>query len=47
VPWDTIRDAETDLAADALTVRCLQTADGGIPGSSAEPDLTATVAKAY
>jgi prolyl-tRNA synthetase len=47
VPWDAIRDAETDLAADALTVRCLQTADGGIPVSSAEPGLTATVAKAY
>ena len=47
VPWDLIRDSETDLAADALTVRCLQTADGGIPGSSAEPGLTATVAKAY
>jgi prolyl-tRNA synthetase len=47
VPWDVIRDAETDLAADALTVRCLQTADGGIPASSAEPGLIATVAKAY
>ena len=47
VPWDAIRDAETDLAADALTVRCLQTADGGIPGSSADSGLTATVAKAY
>jgi prolyl-tRNA synthetase len=47
VPWDAIRDAETDLAADALTVRCLQTADGGIPQSSADRDLTATVAKAY
>ena len=42
-----IRDAEVDLAADALTVRCLQRADGGIPGSSAEPGLIATVAKAY
>jgi prolyl-tRNA synthetase len=47
VPWDLVRDAELDLAADALTVRCLQTADGGIPGSSAESGLTATVAKAY
>jgi prolyl-tRNA synthetase len=47
VPWDAIRDAETDLAADALTVRCLQTAEGGIPGSSADAGLTATVAKAY
>jgi prolyl-tRNA synthetase len=47
VPWDLIRDSETDLAADALTVRCLQREDGGIPGSSAEPGLTATVGKAY
>ena len=47
VPWDRIRDAEVDLAADALTVRCLQRSDGGIPDSSADPDLTATVAKAY
>ena len=47
MPWDAIRDAETQLAADALTVRCLQRADGGIPGSSAEPDLVATVGKAY
>ncbi|MDQ3640238.1 MAG: His/Gly/Thr/Pro-type tRNA ligase C-terminal domain-containing protein, partial [Actinomycetota bacterium] len=47
VPWDRIRDAEVDLAADALTVRCLQRADGGIPDSSADSDLTATVAKAY
>jgi prolyl-tRNA synthetase len=47
VPWDLIRDSETDLAADTLTVRCLQTADGGIPRSSADAGLTATVAKAY
>ncbi len=47
VPWDLIRDSETDLAADALTVRCLQQADGAIPGSSADAGLIATVAKAY
>jgi len=47
VPWDRIRHAETDLAADALTVRCLQQAGGGIPGSSADEGLIATVAKAY
>jgi len=47
VPWDLIREVEVDLAKDALTVRCLQQADGGIPGSSADPDLIATVAKAY
>jgi prolyl-tRNA synthetase len=47
VAWDSIRDAEAELATDALTVRCLQTADGGIPGSSADPGLVATVGKAY
>jgi len=47
VPWDEIREAETDLAADALTVRCLQRDDGSIPGSSAENGLVATVGKAY
>lgn len=47
VPWDVIRESEADLAADTVTVRCLQTAEGGIPGSSAEADLVATVAKAY
>ena len=47
VPWDSMRDLEADLAADALTVRCLQRADGTIPASSAEPGLVATVAKAY
>jgi prolyl-tRNA synthetase len=47
VPWDRIRESEVDLAKDALSVRCLQQADGGIPGASADPDLIATVAKAY
>jgi len=47
VPWDRIREAEKVLAGDALTVRCLQRDDGGIPSSSADPDLVATVAKAY
>ena len=47
VPWDLVRDAEKVLAGDALTVRCLQRDDGGIPGSSAEAGLVATVGKAY
>ncbi len=47
VPWDLIRDSETVLAGDALTVRCLQREDGGVPGSSADPGLVATVGKAY
>ena len=47
VPWDEIRESETILAADALTVRCLQRADGTVPASSSEPGLVATVGKAY
>ena len=47
VPWDEVRGREDELAKDALTVRCLQRSDGGIPLSSDEPDLVATVAKAY
>ncbi len=47
VPWDAVRRAEDDLAADALTVRCLQRPDGGVPLSSDEPELTAVVGKAY
>ena len=47
VPWDVVREAEEALARNALTVRCLQRADGGVPVSSDEPDLTAVIAKAY
>ena len=47
VPWDEVKGREDELAKDALTVRCLQRADGGIPLSSDEPDLVAIVAKAY
>ncbi len=47
VSWDRIREEEAALAADALTVRCLQRADGSVPGSSTEPGLVATVGKAY
>lgn len=46
-PWDLVRDAEVELAGDALTVRCLQRADGTVPGSSSEAGLVATVGKAY
>ncbi len=47
VPWDRFRDLEDDLAADALTVRCLQREDGGIADSSSEDGLVATVGRAY
>ena len=47
IPWDVARDAETKLNESAVSVRCLQRADGGLPDSSSEPDLVATVGKAY
>ena len=47
VPWDEIRGQEDDLARDALTVRCLQRPDGGVPLSSDETGLVAVVARAY
>jgi len=47
IRWDVVRDAEGRLAESALTVRCLQRDDGGLPLSSSEPGLVATIAKAY
>jgi len=47
VPWDMAREAEAKLNESGVSVRCLQRSDGGLPGSSADPDLVATVAKAY
>ncbi|MDP1807329.1 MAG: His/Gly/Thr/Pro-type tRNA ligase C-terminal domain-containing protein, partial [Acidimicrobiales bacterium] len=48
VPWDLLRDGgEARLAKDAITVRCLQTKDGGLPTSEDDPDLVAYVARSY
>ena len=47
IRWDTARDAEGVLNEAAVSVRCLQRDDGGLPGSSSEAGLVATVAKAY
>jgi prolyl-tRNA synthetase len=47
IPWDLARDAEDALNEAAVSVRCLQRVDGSLPDSSTEPDLVATVAKAY
>jgi prolyl-tRNA synthetase len=47
VPWDLARDAETKLNEAGVSVRCLQRADGDLPGSSDEAGLIATVGKAY
>ncbi len=48
VPWDLLKDGgEARLAQDAITVRCLQTADGGLPTSEEDPGLIAYVARSY
>jgi prolyl-tRNA synthetase len=48
VPWDLVRgEGEDRLARDAISVRCLQTADGGLPRSEDDEDLVAYVARSY
>ncbi|HLQ56678.1 MAG TPA: His/Gly/Thr/Pro-type tRNA ligase C-terminal domain-containing protein, partial [Streptosporangiaceae bacterium] len=48
LPWQVVgEDGETRLAEEALTVRCIQRADGSLPSSVLEPDLTCVVARAY
>jgi prolyl-tRNA synthetase len=48
LPWDLVKGAgEAKLAESAITVRCLQRADGGVPDSEDEPDLVAFVARSY
>jgi prolyl-tRNA synthetase len=45
--WDVARADERELNEAGISVRCLQTADGGLPSSSSDRDLVATLAKAY
>jgi prolyl-tRNA synthetase len=48
IAWDLVKDGGEDLLArDAISVRCLQTADGGLPTSEDDPDLVAFVARSY
>jgi prolyl-tRNA synthetase len=48
IPWATLgEEGEELLARDAITVRCLQSADGGVPASEDEPGVMAVVARAY
>jgi prolyl-tRNA synthetase len=48
VAWAIVGDeGEADLAQSAVTVRCLQRADGSVPESDSEPDLIAFCARAY
>jgi prolyl-tRNA synthetase len=48
LPWRLVRgEGETRLAAEGVTVRCLQRPDGSLPRSEDEDDLVAFVARAY
>jgi len=49
IPWDVVGGAGEDaLAEHAISVRCLQTAEGGVPGPDGDDGpLTAIVARAY
>ncbi|MCB0971443.1 MAG: proline--tRNA ligase, partial [Acidimicrobiales bacterium] len=48
IPWATLgEEGEARLAEDAVTVRCLQTPDGEVPGAEDAPDVVAVVARAY
>jgi len=48
LPWDVVGpDGEATLAAAGLSVRCLQTAEGGLATGEDPGPLTAVVARAY
>ena len=48
LPWDLVRgEGEERLAQEAVTVRCLQRADGTVPDADDEPDLVAFVGRSY
>lgn len=48
IPWANLGEqGETELAKDAITVRCLQLPDGSVPASEDEPDVMAVVARSY
>jgi prolyl-tRNA synthetase len=48
LPWAAVGTAGEDrLAQSAVTVRCLQRADGGVPSAEDEPELVAIVARSY
>ncbi|HVL98163.1 MAG TPA: proline--tRNA ligase [Egibacteraceae bacterium] len=48
LPWDVLgTEGEARLATDGYTVRCLVTADGGVPAPAATDDLVAYVGRAY
>ncbi len=48
IPWRVLGvEGEQALATDAITVRCLQTADGAIPEDTSADDVMAVVGRSY
>ncbi len=48
IPWDLVGpEGEEALAGEAITVRCLQRADGDVPESDSETDLQAICGRSY
>jgi len=48
IPWASLgEEGEARLAQDSVTVRCLQRPDGSVPDAEDEPDVVATVSRAY
>ncbi|MBF9134903.1 proline--tRNA ligase [Plantactinospora sp. S1510] len=48
VPWSAVGvEGEAKANAQAVTVRCLRRADGSVPDSEDEPELTAVLARSY
>jgi prolyl-tRNA synthetase len=48
IPWESVGgEGEDRLAAEGVTVRCLQRAGGGLGSGGDEPGLVAVVARAY
>ena len=48
IPWDVVGpQGELELAGGAVTVRCLQRADGSLPEHDGEAGLIAYVARSY
>ncbi|MGD9694755.1 MAG: proline--tRNA ligase [Thermoleophilia bacterium] len=48
LPWSLVGDdGEDRLAEHAVSIRCVQRADGSVPDSEDEPDLVCIAAKAY
>ena len=48
LPWDVVGvGGEEKLTSEGCTVRCLQAADGSLPGDENDAGLLALVARAY